>query len=78
LDWIVFLVEDFSAVSFFLWAWESFGERKVLMFPTDVVIVAGARTPMARYTGLFSEVSAIELGVLASKEAIRRSGVDPA
>jgi hypothetical protein len=21
------------------------------MFPTDVVIVAGARTPMARYTG---------------------------
>ena len=29
------------------------------MFPTDVVIVAGARTPMARYTGVFSEVSAI-------------------
>src|SRR6266436_10410626 len=29
------------------------------MFPTDVVIVAGARTPMARYTGAFSEVSAI-------------------
>src|SRR5450755_15776 len=48
------------------------------MFPTDVVIVAGARTPMARYTGSFSEVSAIELAALASKEAIRRSGVDPA
>ncbi len=31
------------------------------MFPTDVVIVAGARTPMARYTGAFSDVSAIEL-----------------
>ncbi len=31
------------------------------MFPTDVVIVAGARTPMARYTGAFSEVSAIDL-----------------
>jgi len=47
------------------------------MFPTDVVIVAGARTPMARYTGAFSEVSAIELAALASKEAIRRSNVDP-
>src|SRR6266852_4868210 len=46
------------------------------MFPTDVVIVAGARTPMARYTGAFSEVSAIELAAHASKEAIRRSGVD--
>src|ERR1700735_2676875 len=48
------------------------------MFPTDVVIVAGARTPMARYTGAFSDVSAIELAVHASREAIRRSGVDPA
>jgi acetyl-CoA acetyltransferase family protein len=48
------------------------------MFPTDVVIVAGARTPMARYTGSFSDVSAIDLGAVASKEAIKRSGVDAA
>ena len=47
------------------------------MFPTDVVIVAGARTPMARYTGAFSEVSAIELGAHAAKAAVQRSGVDP-
>jgi acetyl-CoA acetyltransferase family protein len=47
------------------------------MFPTDVVIVAGVRTPMARYTGSFSEVSAIELGALASQAAIERSGVAP-
>ena len=47
------------------------------MFPTDVVIVAGARTPMARYTGSFSEVSAIDLAAHASKEVIRRAGVDP-
>src|SRR5256886_9328446 len=47
------------------------------MFPTDVVIVAGARTPMARYNGAFSDVSAIDLAAHASKEAIRRSGVDP-
>jgi acetyl-CoA acetyltransferase family protein len=47
------------------------------MFPTDVVIVAGARTPMSRYTGSFSDVTAIDLAAHASKEAIRRSGVDP-
>src|SRR5437667_1173762 len=47
------------------------------MFPTDVVIVAGARTPMARYNGAFSDVSAIDLAAHASKEAIRRAGVDP-
>jgi acetyl-CoA acetyltransferase family protein len=48
------------------------------MFPTDVVIVAGARTPMSRYTGAFSDVSAIDLAAAASKEAIRRSKADPA
>jgi acetyl-CoA acetyltransferase family protein len=47
------------------------------MFPTDVVIVAGARTPMARYTGIFSDVSAIDLGAHASKAAVQRSGADP-
>jgi acetyl-CoA acyltransferase 2 len=48
------------------------------MFPTDVVVLAGARTPMARYTGVFSEVSAIDLGAHAGKAAIQRSGADPA
>jgi len=48
------------------------------MFPTDVVIVAGARTPMSRYTGAFSDVSAIDLAAAASKEAILRSKADPA
>lgn len=47
------------------------------MFPADVVIVAGARTPMARYTGVFSDVSAIDLGAHASTAAIERAGVDP-
>ena len=32
------------------------------MFPTDVVILAGARTPMAPYNGAFKDISAIELG----------------
>jgi acetyl-CoA acetyltransferase family protein len=47
------------------------------MFPTDVVIVAGARTPMSRYAGAFSDVSAIDLAAGASREAIRRSGANP-
>jgi len=47
------------------------------MVPTDVVIVAGARTPMSRYTGAFSDVSAIDLAAAASREAIRRSGANP-
>jgi acetyl-CoA acetyltransferase family protein len=45
------------------------------MFPTDVVIVAGMRTPMARYTGSFSGVSAIDLGAHAARAAIEKSGV---
>lgn len=48
------------------------------MFPTDIVIVHGARTPMARYTGAFNQTSALELAAAASREAIRRAGADPA
>ncbi|MGH9682348.1 MAG: acetyl-CoA C-acetyltransferase [Candidatus Acidiferrales bacterium] len=48
------------------------------MFPTDVVIVHGARTPMTRYTGAFDRTSALDLGAAASREAIRRAGADPA
>ncbi|MCM2258649.1 MAG: acetyl-CoA C-acetyltransferase [Vicinamibacteria bacterium] len=45
---------------------------------SDVVIVAGARTPMAEYVGHFSNVSANELGAHAAKAAIERSGVSAA
>jgi acetyl-CoA acetyltransferase family protein len=44
----------------------------------DVLILEGARTPMAEYNGSFAEVSAIELGAHAAREALSRSGVDPA
>jgi acetyl-CoA acetyltransferase family protein len=47
------------------------------MFITDVVILAGARTPMARYMGSFDTTSAIDLGAVAGREAIRRAGTDP-
>src|SRR5947207_10414635 len=41
----------------------------------DIYILDGARTPMAEYNGHFSDVSAIDLAVIASKEALSRSGV---
>ncbi len=44
---------------------------------TDVFILDGARTPMTEYNGAFAEVSAIDLGVHAAREALRRSGVEP-
>ena len=43
----------------------------------DIVIVNGARTPMAEYNGHFSDISAIDLGVIAAKEALSRSGFAP-
>jgi acetyl-CoA acetyltransferase family protein len=43
----------------------------------DIVILDGARTPMAEYNGQFTEISAIDLGVIAAKEALRRSSVAP-
>ncbi len=47
------------------------------MFPTDAVILAGARTPMTRFLGLFTNTTAIDLGAAAAREAIRRSAADP-
>ena len=44
----------------------------------EIVILDGVRTPMAEYNGAFAEVSAIDLGVHAAKEALARSGVEPA
>jgi acetyl-CoA acetyltransferase family protein len=43
----------------------------------DIVILDGARTPMAEYNGVFSDISAIDLAVHASGEALRRSGTEP-
>jgi acetyl-CoA C-acetyltransferase len=41
------------------------------------VILEGARTPIGRFLGSFAELPAVELGVLAATEAMRRSSVDP-
>ena len=43
----------------------------------DVVIVAGARTPVGKFQGMLAGFSATELGALAVKEAVKRAGIDP-
>ncbi|MGZ4809231.1 MAG: thiolase family protein, partial [Thermoanaerobaculia bacterium] len=43
----------------------------------NIVIVDGARTPMAEYNGHFTNVSAIDLGAIAAKGALERSGFAP-
>ena len=40
------------------------------------VIVEGARTPVGRFLGSFAETTAVELGELAAKEALRRANVE--
>jgi acetyl-CoA acetyltransferase family protein len=44
---------------------------------TSIVIADGVRTPMADYNGDFSEISATDLAVVASKEALVRSRFAP-
>jgi acetyl-CoA acyltransferase 2 len=46
--------------------------------PKDVFIIGGARTPMTDYVGALKDLSAIELGAVASRAALERTGVDPA
>jgi acetyl-CoA C-acetyltransferase len=43
----------------------------------EVVIVGAARTPVGRFGGMFKGFSAVELGVVAVKEALNRAGVSP-
>ncbi|MDP9295428.1 MAG: acetyl-CoA C-acetyltransferase [Actinomycetota bacterium] len=42
------------------------------------VILEGARTPIGKFLGGFAETPAVELGVAATKEALRRARVEPA
>ena len=41
------------------------------------VIVAGARTPIGKFHGAFRDLSAVDLGAVAIREALARSGVTP-
>jgi acetyl-CoA C-acetyltransferase len=44
----------------------------------DVVIVSAVRTPVGKFQGTLSELSAVELGALAVRAAVERAGIDAA
>jgi len=48
-----------------------------MLKPGDIAIVSGARTPMGRYCGKLKDFTAQELGAIAGKGAIERSGLQP-
>ncbi len=41
------------------------------------VILEGARTPVAKFLGSFADLPAVDLGIAAAREAMKRSGVEP-
>lgn len=43
----------------------------------EVVIVSAARTPIGSFNGSLAGMSAVEIGVIAAKEAISRAGITP-
>lgn len=43
----------------------------------EVVIASAVRTPIGSFGGLFKDISAIELGTIAAKEALKRAKVEP-
>ena len=43
--------------------------------PQDIVVLGGARTPFGTFMGSLKDISAIDLGAIAAKEALKRSGV---
>src|SRR3979490_1031262 len=48
-----------------------------MLKPGDIAIVSGARTPFGRYCGKIKDYTAQELGAVAAKAAVERSGIDP-
>jgi acetyl-CoA acetyltransferase family protein len=43
----------------------------------EVFIIGGARTPMTEYVGALKDVSALELGAIASRAAFEKTGIKP-
>jgi acetyl-CoA C-acetyltransferase len=44
----------------------------------DAVILSGCRTPVGKFQGSLSDLSAPQLGAIVVREAVKRAGVDPA
>src|SRR5438093_6352477 len=44
----------------------------------DVVIISGCRTPVGKFQGSLSDFSALQLGAIVVREAVKRAALDPA
>src|SRR5437667_8915343 len=44
----------------------------------EVVIISGCRTPVGKFQGSLSDLSAPQLGAMVVREAVKRAGVEPA
>src|SRR3989454_9349505 len=44
----------------------------------EVVIISGCRTPVGKFQGALSDLSATQLGAIVVREAVKRAGVEPA
>ena len=45
---------------------------------TDAVIISGVRTPVGKFQGALSDLSAVQIGAVAVREAVRRANIDAA
>src|SRR5437868_6220689 len=45
---------------------------------SDIVIISGVRTPIGKFQGALSDLSAVQLGAIAVREAVNRAKIDPA
>ena len=43
--------------------------------PDDVVIISGCRTPIGKFQGALSDLSATQLGAIVVREAVKRAGI---
>ena len=43
----------------------------------QVVIISGCRTPVGKFQGSLSDLSATQLGAIVVREAVKRAGIDP-
>ena len=48
------------------------------MSDNDIVLAAPVRTPIGKFLGSLSSLTAVELGTAAARAAMERAGLDPA
>jgi acetyl-CoA C-acetyltransferase len=44
----------------------------------EVVIISGCRTPVGKFQGSLSDISATQLGAIVVRESVKRAGIEPA